>query len=182
MHFETSSKVRKNLSSGFLTWSPHPGPNTRPHHSQCECTEEPQDPGSLHAAPQPYTRRSFLKILKPCSPTCLIISFTNSATPPPSSPLSAAIGRKELGYSSTYNWDWLSRKCWIFQAQRLGILCTRTSSNAVCTVAPLLSGGTFHASTQTPCDQRSVPAGPPKQYQWTMNTSPEALKSPAAPN
>ena len=53
MYFKTSSKVLKNLSSGFLTWSPRPAPNTRLHHSQCECTEEPQDPGSLHEAPQP---------------------------------------------------------------------------------------------------------------------------------
>ena len=116
MYFKTSSKVLKNLSSGFLTWSPRPAPNTRLHHSQCECTEEPPDLGSLHAAPQPWTRRPLLKILKPCSSTCLIISFTNSATPPPNSPLSAAIGRKELGYSSTYNWDWLSRKYWNSQA------------------------------------------------------------------
>ena len=36
-----------------FTWSQPLGRGTTPHHSQCECTEEPQDWGSLGAAPQP---------------------------------------------------------------------------------------------------------------------------------
>ena len=41
------------------------------------------------------------KLIQAPSLTCSIISFTSSATPPPNSPVSAAMGRRELGYSRT---------------------------------------------------------------------------------
>ena len=64
-------------SSGMqFTWSQPLVRGTTPHHSQCECTEEPQDWGSLDAAPQPVGWFLLLKLHVDCWICNLILNIT----------------------------------------------------------------------------------------------------------
>ena len=59
-----------------FTWSQPLVRGTTPHHSQCECTEEPQDWGSLDAAPQPVGWFLLLKLHVDCWICNLILNIT----------------------------------------------------------------------------------------------------------